>query len=109
MTHIKNMISFINLNETLQLSDEPYERPSFIPLVDASRYGEFYGWTSEDAEDTLLLKKGETALTITPSDGMRTSKGSLAGKDIETQEINAVKRDGKIYISLDTAMSFLKP
>ena len=55
-----------------------------------------------------MLTKGDTTIRITPSDGKRTSKGSVMIGNEEPQSIVALQRDAGVYIPLDQAMQLLK-
>ena len=94
--------------ETLTLSEEPYERTPFMPLVNAAEYAALNDWNCENQEEGLLLTKGDTTIRITPSDGKRTSKGSVMIGNEEPQSIVALQRDAGVYIPLDQAMQLLK-
>ncbi len=94
--------------ETLTLSEEPYDRTPFMPLVNAAEYAALNDWNCENQEEGLLLTKGDTTIRITPSDGKRTSKGSVMIGNEEPQSIVALQRDAGVYIPLDQAMQLLK-
>ena len=94
--------------ETLTLSEEPYERTPFMPLINAAEYAALYDWNCENQSEGLLLTKADAAIRISPSDGKRTSKGSVTIGEEEPQSIVALQRAAGIFIPLDQAMQLLK-
>lgn len=94
--------------ETLTLSEEPYERTPFMPLINAAEYAALYDWNCENQAEGLLLTKADAAIRIAPSDGKRTSQGSVTIGEEEPQSIVALQRAAGIFIPLDQAMQLLK-
>ena len=92
---------------TLVLSDEPYEIFPFKPMVNAADFASAYGWGVSEKNGELKLTNGKDEIVIRPSDGKRTSKGSISDGNNDT-EISAVKSDNGIFINLDDAKKFLK-
>ena len=93
--------------DTLEFADEPVEYAAFIPMINAADYAKSYGWSAEATDDELTLSNGDESLRIIPTDGKRTSTGTLVKNDEEIQ-VAAVSRDDGIYLSLDTAIEYLK-
>lgn len=94
--------------KTLELSEEPVKRPQFVPSVNAAEYAGLYGYSCDDSEEGLLITKGSTTVTVIPFNGKLSSKGSLLINGEKAEEIRAFRRNGGIYIPIDTAMKYLK-
>lgn len=91
----------------LNYSDEPKNIPSFLPLISVADYAKQYGWCVADNGDSIELKNGDKTITIVPSNGYRTSIGSLTiGND--TADVFAYRADDDVYILLDSAMEYIK-
>ena len=92
---------------SLQYADTKNEPAVFVPLVNAVDYAAAQGWSCETVGESRILTREGSTLTITPSDGKRTSTGSIATDDGETA-VTAFDRDGALYLALDTAREYLK-
>lgn len=91
---------------TLEYSETPYERTGFMPMLDAQKYAAAYGWKASDSGKELKLTQNGKVISIIPSDGKRTSLGTLrtAAKEVKIRAV----RDDSVYIPLDIALQYIK-
>ena len=92
---------------TLQLSDTENEPEPFVPMINARTLAEGYGWTCEDADGVLTLTRDASRLSLVPSDGKRTSSGTVIS-GAEEISVAAFRKNGQLYLSLDAVLAYLK-
>jgi len=103
--------NYISINQKDPVTGEYGDTPVFVEpfeaLFDVAEFGKRLGYdVSVDSTGTMYLVKGNTKISVTPSNGIKGSLGSLSVNG-EATAVKVSTDDGKIYLPL-SSLSVLK-